>query len=98
MVFGYDVTWLVLVPALDPKDQFLNHVAWLNKCNHMANMGNAWLSNSNSLNLEKTSGRSEAQAGATGGVSIAMFNLLYGGEFRRGCCWVGFELMKSLVV
>ena len=58
----------------------------------MANMGNTWLSNLNSLNLEKTSGRSEAQAGATGGVSIAMFNLLYGGEFRRGCFWVKLSL------
>ena len=28
--FGYDVTWLVLVPALDPKDRFLNPVTWLN--------------------------------------------------------------------
>ena len=27
--FGYDVTWLVLVPALDPKDRFSNHVTWL---------------------------------------------------------------------
>ncbi len=63
-------------------------------------MGNAWQSKLDSLSKGSPLVVYVAQAGATGGVNIAMFNLLYGGETAEGdsgLSWA-FEMSCSVIL
>ena len=61
---------LCMFLLVDPKDRFVKGVS-AKQYNHMTNMGNAWLSSLNSLNLESPLAVVRLKRGQPGGVSMA---------------------------